>query len=40
LLDLDGLKIIILMVYWSLGIEPDPQLLDELCEDSGTPAAH
>ena len=40
LLDLDDLKIIILMVYWSLGIEPDPLLLDELCDDSLARVAH
>jgi len=32
-LDLDDLKIIILMVFWSLGTEPDALLLDELCDD-------
>ena len=30
---LDDFKIIILMVYWSLGIEPDVLVLDELCDD-------
>lgn len=30
---LDDLKIIILMVYWSFGKEPDALVLDELCED-------
>lgn len=29
---LDRLKIIILMVYWSLGEEPDALVLDELCD--------
>ena len=29
---LDDLKIIILMVYWSFGHEPDALVLDELCE--------
>jgi Smg protein len=29
---LDDLKIIILMVYWSFGEEPDALVLDELCE--------
>ena len=30
---LDDLKIIILMVYWSFGQEPDALVLDELCDD-------
>ena len=30
---LDDFKIIILMVYWSFGIEPDILVLDELCDD-------
>ncbi|MGZ5848720.1 MAG: DUF494 domain-containing protein [Ramlibacter sp.] len=30
----DDLKIIVLMVYWSMGREPDALVLDELCEDS------
>jgi Smg protein len=30
---LDDFKIIILMVYWSFGIEPDVLILDELCDD-------
>jgi Smg protein len=29
---LDDLKIIILMVYWSFGQEPDALVLDELCD--------
>lgn len=33
-LDLDDLKIIVLMVYWSVGVEPDALILDELCDDS------
>ena len=32
-LDLDDLKIIVLMVYWSVGAEPDVLILDELCDD-------
>jgi Smg protein len=32
-LELDDLKIIVLMVYWSVGIEPDALVLDELCDD-------
>lgn len=31
---LDDLKIIVLMVYWSMGREPDALVLDELCDDS------
>jgi hypothetical protein len=31
---LDDLKIIILMVYWSFGREPDALVLDELCDDN------
>jgi Smg protein len=30
---LDDLKIIVLMVYWSFGEEPDALVLDELCDD-------
>jgi Smg protein len=29
-LELDDLKIIVLMVFWSLGAEPDALILDEL----------
>jgi Smg protein len=29
-IDLDALKIIVLMVFWSLGEEPDALVLDEL----------
>ena len=32
-LDLDDLKIIVLLVYWSFGQEPDALVLDELCDD-------
>ena len=31
---LDDLKIIVLMVYWSVGEEPDALVLDELCDDA------
>jgi Smg protein len=31
---LDDLKIIVLMVYWSIGLEPDALVLDELCDDA------
>lgn len=37
---LDDLKIIVLMVYWSLGEEPDALVLDELCDDSCHRLAH
>jgi len=30
---LDDLKTIILMVFWCFGQEPDPLLLDDLCDD-------
>ena len=30
----DALKIIVLMVYWRFGHEPDALILDELCDDS------
>ena len=33
-LDLEDLKIIVLMVFWSLGEEPDALILDELFVDS------
>lgn len=33
-LGLDDLKLIVLMVYWSVGLEPDALVLDELCDDS------
>lgn len=39
-MSLDDLKIIILMVYWSFGEEPDALVLDELCEDSAERLAH
>ena len=37
---LDDFKIIVLMVYWSLGLEPDALVLDELCEDQALRVAH
>ncbi len=37
---LDDLKIIILMVYWSFGEEPDALILDELHDDSAERIAH
>lgn len=39
-LSLDDLKIIVLMVYWSFGEEPDALVLDELCDDSHDRLAH
>jgi len=33
-IDLDDLKIIVLMAYWSVGLEPDALVLDELCDDT------
>lgn len=39
-IDLDDLKIIILMVYWSFGEEPDALILDELCDDGAERIAH
>ena len=37
---LDDLKIIVLMVYWSFGHEPDALVLDELCDASDNRLAH
>jgi Smg protein len=31
-MQLDDLKLIVLMVYWSVGLEPDALVLDELCD--------
>jgi Smg protein len=39
-LALDDLKIIVLMVYWSFGEEPDALVLDELCDDADFRLAH
>jgi len=39
-LSLDDLKIIVLMVYWSFGEEPDALVLDELCDDTQDRIAH
>ena len=38
--DLDDLKIIVLMVYWSFGEEPDALILDELCDDTASRIGH
>jgi Smg protein len=37
---LDELKIIVLMVYWSSGVELDSLVLDELCDDTQSRVAH
>ena len=37
---LADLKIIILLVYWSCGTEPDALVLDELSQDATTRVAH
>lgn len=37
---LDDLKIIVLMVYWRFGREPDALLLDELCSEDSEQAVH
>ena len=39
-LTIDELKIIVLMVHWSTGLEPDALVLDELCDDTDTRVAH
>ena len=39
-LDLDDLKIIVLMVFWSHGEEPDALVLDELFVDPGDRLIH
>ena len=38
--DVDDLKIIVLMVYWSFGQEPDALILDELCDDTSDRVGH
>lgn len=37
---LDDLKIIVLMVFWSLGEQPEALVLDELCDDTRHRVAH
>ena len=37
---LDALKIIVLMVYWRFGHEPDALVLDELCDDASGRLPH
>ena len=39
-LELDELRVIVLMVYRSQGVEPDALLLDDLCDAAGTRLAH
>jgi Smg protein len=39
-IDLDDLKIIVLMVFWSLGEEPDALILDELFVDPEDRVVH
>jgi Smg protein len=39
-LALDDFKVIILMVFWSVGLEPDALVLDELCDDPQDRVAH
>jgi len=39
-MQLDDLKIIVLMVYWSVGLEPDALVLDELCDGQEQRVAH
>ena len=39
-IDLEDLKIIVLMVFWSLGEEPDALILDELFVDPGERVIH
>ena len=39
-LDLDDLKIIVLMAFWSLGEEPDALILDELLVDPSERVIH
>ena len=39
-LPLEDLKIIVLMVYWSFGEEPDALVLHELCDDAHNRVAH
>jgi Smg protein len=36
----DDLRIIIMMVYWRLGANPDVLVLDELCDDTARRLAH
>jgi Smg protein len=37
---LDDLKLIVLMVYWRFGEEPDALVLDELCDSANARVSH
>jgi Smg protein len=37
---LDDFKIIVLMVFWSFGVQPDALILDELCDDPSGRLTH
>ncbi|OYT92202.1 MAG: hypothetical protein CFE43_09885 [Burkholderiales bacterium PBB3] len=39
-IELDDLKTIVLMVFWSFGLEPGELVLDELCDDCEDRLAH
>ena len=39
-LSVDDLKLIVLMVFWSLDEEPDALVLDELCDNTAERVAH
>jgi Smg protein len=39
-LSVDDLKLIVLMVFWSLGEEPDALVLDELCDNHADRVGH
>jgi Smg protein len=39
-LTVDDLKLIVLMVFWSLGEEPDALVLDELCDNHADRVGH
>lgn len=38
--ELDDLKVMVLLVFWSLGEEPDALILDELCVDDADRVMH
>lgn len=39
-ISLDDLKLIVLLVYWRMGQEPDALVLDELCDTDSLRVAH
>jgi Smg protein len=39
-LSVDDLKLIVLMVFWSLDEEPDALVLDELCDNRAERVGH